>query len=177
MRFPLWLKVKAATIEAIREAGGNKVCAAAVTRIDRVATFSDYGNEAEIKRVIPLDTAVELDAFNMRAGRAPRLIGLAAAELGYFLARAPQAAAAPCDVTGLCRVAKESADAISAMSAAMTDGEITALEARTVLKEIEDAQAAFASLTARLLKVAGEGASGGARVAPELRDDGDGEAQ
>jgi betaine-aldehyde dehydrogenase len=65
MRFPLWLKVKAATIEAIREAGGNKVCAAAVTRIDRVATFSDYGNEAEIKRVIPLDTAVEWVGFGV----------------------------------------------------------------------------------------------------------------
>lgn len=156
MKIPLWLTVKATTAEAIRDAGGNKVCAAAVTRIDRVATFSDYANEAEFKRVIPLDTAIELDAFNMRAGRAPRFTALAAEQLGFFLARSPRAGDAACDVSALCRVAKESAEAISAMSEAMADGVIMPGEARSVITEIEEAEAAFASFKARLKAIAGE---------------------
>jgi hypothetical protein len=89
MLIPLWLKVKAATGEAVNDAGGNKVCAAAASRIDRHATFSDYANPNEIKRVIPLDTAIELDAFNLRAGKPARHIELAAAELGQMLVALP----------------------------------------------------------------------------------------
>ena len=153
MLIPLWLKVKAVTGEAINDAGGNKVCAATASRIDRHATFSDYANPNEIKRVIPLDTAIELDAFNLRAGKPARHIELAAAELGFFLARAPEADPEASDVAGLCRISQESADAISALSRAMADGTITPGEARKVRRDIIDAQAAFAALDARLARI------------------------
>lgn len=137
MKFPLWLKVKAATARAIADAGGNKVCAAAVTRIERVATFSDYANEAEIKRVIPLDTAIELDAFNSRAGKPPQLIALAAAELGHVLIRLPQASGMNCIIEGSGELATRLGQVMAEVGAALADGEIDAREARAILGKID----------------------------------------
>lgn len=158
LKIPLWLKVKAATADSVADAGGNKVCAAASSRIDRHATFSDYANDAEIKRVIPLDTAIEIDAFNMRAGKPPRLIALAAAELGLFLAQAPRVEADRGDVVSLCAITRESAEAIAHFSEALSDGDISPDEARVLRRDLADAIAAFAAADARLKLIEGGGA-------------------
>ncbi|WP_127142866.1 phage regulatory CII family protein [Pelagibacterium montanilacus] len=165
MKIPLWLKVKAATAESITDAGGNKVCAAAVTRIDRVATFSDYANDAEIKRVIALDTAVELDAFNMRAGRAPRLIALAARELDHFLVPMPRAGKGSALLTRLSAEAMRKVSQVFAdLGAALeNDGYISLAEDEQLHEAIAEAHAVLAALDEQITadRMAAEAKQGG----------------
>lgn len=136
MLIPLWLKVKAVTAEVISDLGGNKVCAAAASRIERHATFSDYANPNEIKRVIPLDTAIELDAFNLRSGKPARMIELAAAELGCVLIKLPDGHGIETVIEGSGQLAAKLGAIMTEVGAALADGKIDAAEAARIIEKV-----------------------------------------
>lgn len=157
---PLWIEVKAVTGEAIDDAKGNKVCAAVCTRIDRAATFSDYANPTEIKRVIPLDAAIEVDQHNLSNGHRPRHIELAARQINHLLVPIP-AVALGGSVLGKVTAAalKETSEVFVALGAALEDDQISKCENKHLAAEIDDAMAKLAALK---LQIAAE-AKGGAQ--------------
>ncbi len=128
--------IKALTRVAVDRAGGQENCANVSGRIDRPATFSDYANPALPNKVIALDAAVELDAFNGDAAH----VRWAAARLGYELRRSASAPA--CDGTLLTRAGvalKECADVISAIAGGLADGTLCADDARRIARESREA--------------------------------------
>ena len=160
LNLPLWIKVKAATGEAIDDAKGNKVCAAVCTRIDRAATFSDYANPTEIKRVIPLDAAIEVDQHNLSNGHRPRHIELAAHQINHLLVPMPCAALDGRPLGKVTAAAlKETSEVFVALGAALEDEQISGDESTRLAAEIDDAMAKLAALK---LQIASE-AEGGAQ--------------
>lgn len=146
-------ELKAVADFAFKKAGGNLACST-ISRIDRVATFSDYVNVEIDNRSVPLDVAIDVDAYNMtRAAGRPWLIEAAAKILGFLLVPAPTGKMAQCDVKALCDISTESAEAIAAFGMARADNVVTPEEARQVRAKIRDAQIAFAALDARLAVV------------------------
>lgn len=121
---------------AVVEAGGQENCANVSGRIKRAAAFSDYANPTLEDRHIPLDVALELDAFNGNG----RILKAAVAMLGYVMVRLP-------DVT-LCgsklgrvtaRAMKECADVFSDMGQMLEDGRITPKELAVFEKDADEA--------------------------------------
>lgn len=135
---------------AVTEAGGQENCANVSSRIRRAAAFSDYANPALDDRHIPLDVAVELDGFNGNG----RIIGAAAAELGFLLVPVPQAPAGRAAMgREIARALKETSEVFVAMADALSDGRISSDDSRRVATEIDEALARLAGLK---LQVAAE---------------------
>jgi hypothetical protein len=158
MTVPLWLAVKQVTADSVADAQGNKVCAAISTRITRPATFSDYTDLVDLQRVIPLDVAIELDQHGLRTGNPPRHALFVAETLGFLLVPHPRGLLVDCDMSALCKISTESAEAIATFAQARADGVTTPDEAKLVRQKIADAQTAFAELDARMARIeSGEG--------------------
>lgn len=139
---------------AIAEAGGQENAANISGRIKRHSAFSEYANAEVAERVMPIDVAVEIDAFNGNA----RIVGAMARQIGHVVVKAPAAALATCDVSALCRLATESAEAVAEFGKARADGVITPAEARDVRRQLHEMVVAALELDARLaLAEAGEG--------------------
>lgn len=156
---PLWIEIKAVTGQAVDDAKGNKVCAAVCTRIDRAATFSDYANLTEIKRVIPLDAAIEIDRHNVSNGHRPRHIELAARALDHLLVAIPSAALGNRPLGKVTAAAlKETSDVFVALGAALEDDRVSTTECQQMTAEIDDAMAKLAALR---LQIAAEAEGGG----------------
>ncbi|MET3925576.1 phage regulatory CII family protein [Devosia sp. 2618] len=121
---------------AVVEAGGQENCANVSGRIVRAAAFSDYANPVVDDRHIPLDVAVELDAFNGNG----RIIKAAARMLGFVLVRLPEVINSG---TKLGRVTaqamKECADVFSRLGEVLDDGVITEDELPDFEREVEEA--------------------------------------
>lgn len=140
---------------AFKRAGGNLACST-ISRIDRVATFSDYVNLEIENRAVPLDVAIDVDAYNLsRPGGRAWLIEAAARFLGFELVRRPAVGAQAAQVDGLIRSAKESAEAISAGWEALADSVVTAKERDEINRQFDQAVVAF--LEAKAAFNAGEG--------------------
>jgi hypothetical protein len=121
---------------AVVEAGGQENCANVSGRIHRPAAFSDYANPAIDERHIPLDVAVELDAFNGNG----RIIGAAARALGYVLVQLPEIAKAGSRLGRVTAQAmKECADVFAQLGTVLEDDRITRAEVVTVEREIDEA--------------------------------------
>lgn len=139
---------------AVVEAGGQENCANISSRIRRPAAFSDYANLAVEERHIPLDVAVELDAFNGNG----RLIRAAAGLLGFVLVRLPEVARG---VTHLGRVTaqamKECSDVFSRLAEALDDGHIDDAEMAGLEREIDEAIEKLVKLKMQVRAEAGEG--------------------
>src|SRR5690606_1408759 len=113
---------------------------ATISRIDRVATFSDYVNVEIENRSVPLDVAVDVDAYNLsRKGGRAWLIEAAAKLLGFLLVPAPSGSMAQCDMRALCDISTKSAQAVAAFGAARADNVTTPEEARDVRAKIREA--------------------------------------
>lgn len=136
---------------AIAEAGGQENCANVSGRIRRHSAFSEYANIDVAERVMPIDVAVEIDAFNNNA----RIVSAMARQLGHVVVKAPAAALATCDVTALCRLATESAEAVAEFGRARADGVLTAIEARAVRRQLHDLVVVALELDGRLALVDG----------------------
>ena len=134
---------------AIAEAGGQENAANVSSRIKRHSAFSEYANPAVTERVMPIDVAVELDAFNGNA----RIVTAMARQLGFVVVPAPHVALATCEVSALCKLATESAEAIAEFGKARADGTITPEEARQVRQQLHEMFVAGLELDARLALV------------------------
>lgn len=139
---------------AIAQAGGQENAANVSSRIKRHSAFSEYANPEVAERVMPIDVAVEIDAFNGNA----LIVSAMARQLGYVVVAAPGVAHATSDIMALCKIATESGEAVAAFGQARADGVITVAEAKTVRQQLHEAVVAFLELDARLAQVeAGEG--------------------
>lgn len=132
---------------AFKLAGGNPACAL-ISRITRVATFSDYINITFDDRSVPLDVAVDVDLYNLERSGEPWLIRAAAQLLGFMLVRAPLTGAAADDVTGLLAAAKETTEAVAAGWAARADGIYSPDEIPKIEKQIDEAVVALLAFKA-----------------------------
>jgi hypothetical protein len=148
--------LKAVTAIAVKEAGGQENCAAVSGRIKRAAAFSDYANPEHPERVIPLDVAVELDAFN----RNGRLIRAAARLVGFDLIPLPSARMERTASSALLRMVKENSEATGAAAdcAALLDvgKSPSAAQRMTALRELDEASEAILAMRARLMPEGGE---------------------
>lgn len=138
---------------AFKLAGGNQACAL-ISRISRLATFSDYINLSFDDRSVPLDVAVDVDAYNVERGGEPWLIRAAADLLGFMLVRAPSALAASDDVTGLLAAAKETTEAVAAGWSARSDGVYSPAEVADLEIQIDQAVVALLALKAAIVATA-----------------------
>lgn len=121
---------------AVVEAGGQENCANVSGRIRRAAAFSDYANPAIEERHIPLDVAVELDAFNGNG----RILRAAAALLGFVLVRLPEVAHGSSRLGRVTAQAmKECGDVFSRLGAVLEDEKISATELPEVEREVDEA--------------------------------------
>lgn len=146
------LELKGVTRMSVTVAGGQENATNVSGRIERAATFSDYCNPAR-KEIVALDVAIELDQFNGK----PMLIGKAAGMLGCDLVKRPRVMPAPGDMAGLCKMAKESSEAIAAVSEAFGDGRITPAERQHVRAQLDEAVVAYLEIRALLDLQDGEG--------------------
>lgn len=121
---------------AVVEAGGQENCANVSGRIKRAAAFSDYANPALEDRHIPLDVALELDAFNGNG----RILKAAVAMLGYVMVRLPDVALGGSKLGRVTAQAmKECADVFSDMGQMLEDGKITPAELAVFEKDADEA--------------------------------------
>jgi len=121
---------------AVVEAGGQENCANVSGRIRRAAAFSDYANPALEDRHIPLDVAVELDAFNGNG----RILGAAAALIGFVLARLPEVALGESRLGKVtARAMKECAEVFSHLATMLEDERVVASELPAFEKEVDEA--------------------------------------
>lgn len=139
---------------AFKMAGGNKACAF-ISRIQRLATFSDYISIALEDRAVPLDVAIDIDAYNLSRGGEPWLLRAAAELIGHFIIKAPVIGAAGSTLDGLLQSAKETTEAIAAGWAAHADGLITPDEGAELCREIDEAVVAFLGFKAAILAKGG----------------------
>lgn len=129
-------EIKGVVKLAVVEAGGQENCANVSTRIRRAAAFSDYANPALDDRHIPLDVAIELDAFNGNG----RILRAAARCLGFVLVRLPEVALTGTRLGRITAQAmKECSDVFSRLGEALDDGEITPIELAQIDREIDEA--------------------------------------
>ena len=136
-------ELKAVADMAFKRAGGNLACST-ISRIDRVATFSDYINPEIPNRAVPLDVAIDVDAYNLsRPGGRAWLVEAAARLLGFELVRRPTIAARAAQVDGLIRTARESAEAIAAGWDALADHAVTPAERADINRQFDEAVVAF----------------------------------
>ena len=132
---------------AIKLAGGQENAVNVSSRITRHATFSDYGNTLLLERQCPIDVAVEIDQFNGR----PLIIRKAAELLGYALVPLPGDKAAGSSVGALCRVTKETSEALAAISDYVDNGGTPKPDmVRKTCSEIDDAVEALLAVRHRL---------------------------
>lgn len=129
-------EIKGVVKLAIVEAGGQENCANVSGRIKRAAAFSDYANPAIDDRHIPLDVALEIDAFNGNG----RIIRAAARMLGFVLVRLPDAVL---NGSRLGRVGaqalKETSDVFASLGEALDDNVLTADELPNFEQQVDEA--------------------------------------
>ena len=123
---------------AITEAGGQENAANVSGRIKRHSAFSEYANADVADRVMPIDVAIELDAFNGNG----RIVGAMARMLGFVLVRLPQVALSGTRLGRLTGQAmKETADVFATLGDALDDLELTPAELANLEVQIDEAQA------------------------------------
>lgn len=122
---------------AVVEAGGQENCANVSQRIKRPAAFSDYANSAIDDRHLPVDVAIELDAFNGNG----RIVGAMARLLGYMLVKLPQVVSSGTRLGRLTGQAmKETADVFATLGDALDDHELSPAELANLETQIDEAQ-------------------------------------
>lgn len=137
---------------AVVEAGGQENCANVSGRIKRAAAFSDYANAALDDRHIPLDVAVELDAFNGNG----RILRSAAALLGFVLVKLPEVGASFQKLGRLSAQAmKECSDVFSRLADVLDDGEVKPEELPEFEREVDEAIAKLVRLKMQVRAEAG----------------------
>jgi hypothetical protein len=141
---------------AVVEAGGQENCANVSARIKRAAAFSDYANPAIDDRHMPVDVALELDAFNGNG----RIVGAMARALGFVLVRLPQVALSGTRLGRLTGQAmKETSDVFATLGDALDDLELSPAELVNLEIQIDEAQAKLEMLRLQArAEVLGEGA-------------------
>jgi len=143
--------LKLSVHEAIRLAGGQENAVNVSGRIKRPTAFSEYGNPKEPDRHIPIDVAIEIDAFNPE----PVITAAMAGALGYGLVSLPSAKVRGSEMGALARSIKEAAESISALSEAMSYGGKPRAEVRAkAIKELRESVAASLEAIARLEQAA-----------------------
>ncbi len=151
--WPLWVLVKQATGATVDDLEGNKLARGATARDVKETYWSYYRDVGNKKYVVAFDAALEVDKLNLKLGGRAHHLELGADFLGFTLVPKSAVEAASCDMTALCAISTESAEAIAAFSAARADHVTTAEEARFVREKIRDAKAAFAALDAHLARI------------------------
>lgn len=138
---------------AVVEAGGQENCANVSGRIKRAAAFSDYANPSLDDRHIPLDVAVELDAFNGNG----RILRAAAALLGFVLVRLPEVGSA-FDKLGRisAQAMKECAEVFTHLAQVLDDGEVKPEELPEFEREVDEAIAKLIRLKLQMRAEAGK---------------------
>ena len=139
-------RVKTQTALAVRDCGGQEVCAEVSERIRRHASFSEYGNPQLPDRVIPLDVAAELDRWLIQAGRRPRFASMMAGLCDHILVPDPRAAGAGSLLNLAGKSAEEVGKLVACVIAATMDGRIDATERAELLAKIEELMGHLASL-------------------------------
>jgi hypothetical protein len=133
---------------AVKLAGGQENAVNVTSRIQRHATFSDYGNTRLPDRHVPIDVAVEIDQFNGK----PLVVKAMAQLLGFWLTPIPSVAVTGSSMGALCCVAKEAGEAIAAISEFVdAGGTMEADRKKKVVREVDDAIEALLAVRARLL--------------------------
>lgn len=128
---------------AVVEAGGQENCANVSSRIKRAAAFSDYANPAHDDRHIPLDVALELDAFNGNG----RILKAAVAMLGFVMVRLPDVMLSGSKLGRVTAQAmKECSDVFSDMGEMLEDGKVTPRELAVFERDADEAIAMLARL-------------------------------
>lgn len=139
---------------AVVEAGGQENCANVSGRIRRAAAFSDYANPALDDRHIPLDVAVELDAFNGNG----RILRAAAGLIGCVLVRLPEIALSGSRLGRVTAQAmKECAEVFSTLADVLDDGKVTSAELVDFEKEVDEAVGKLLRLKLQMRHEAGAG--------------------
>jgi len=152
---PLWIRAKQATSCAVEAAGGQKVLAAVATRVTHSPRFSEYASLESLPiKVIPWDTAVEVDKYLLSIGKPAYHAQLAAAELGLLLVRVPQGRGPAQVLEASGRSAQEMGALMMELGQALSDGELSGPEQAVIHDRIRDLQVGLAELD---LAVAAEG--------------------
>lgn len=133
---------------AVKLAGGQENAVNVTSRIQRHATFSDYGNTRLPDRHVPIDVAVEIDQFNGK----PLIVRKMAELLGFWLTPIPSVEVSGSTMGALCRVAKEAGEAIAAISEFVdAGGTMESDRVKKVVSEVDDAIEALLAVRSRLL--------------------------
>lgn len=140
---------------AIADAGGQENCANVSGRIKRHVAFSEYANLSLDDRHIPLDVAVEVDAFNGNG----RIIGAAARMLGFVLVKLPHVAVSGSRLGRVTAQAmKETSEVFSTLGDALEDDVLSPPELADLEGHIDDAIVKLVKLKMQArLEVSGEG--------------------
>lgn len=129
---------------AVVEAGGQENCANVSARIKRAAAFSDYANPAIEDRHLPIDVALELDAFNGNG----RIVGAMARALGFLLIRVPQGRGPAKVMEASGRSAQEMGALMMELGQALADGHLDGPERAAIHERIRHLQVDLAELDA-----------------------------
>jgi len=133
--------------EAIRLAGGQENAVNVSGRIKRPTAFSEYGNPKEPDRHIPIDVAIEIDAFNPE----PLITAAMAEQLGFGLVSLPGTRLRGSPMGALALAIKEAAESIAAVSdVTATGAELNPRRRDKAIKELRESVAASLEAIARL---------------------------
>ncbi|MDR6757816.1 hypothetical protein J2Y48_003113 [Mycoplana sp. BE70] len=143
------LTLKAATRRGIDQAGGGDALQH-VTRV-KAGALSKYATVGEdtADKFMPIDIAVECDL----EANSPIIVSAMAAMLGYKLVPADDNAAvsmAPITLRDGLKIANEAADVVKAITEALEDENIDALEKRIITREIDQAMQALQCVLRRI---------------------------
>lgn len=144
------LTLKAASRRSIDQAGGGDAFQH-VTRV-KAGALSKYATAGEetFDKFMPIDIAVECDL----EANSPIIVSAMAAMLGYQLVPADGAAtanvAAPVTLIDALKIANEAADVVRTITEALDNGDVDALEKRTITREIDEAIKALQCVQRRI---------------------------
>ncbi|HEV7344175.1 MAG TPA: phage regulatory CII family protein [Devosia sp.] len=145
---PFWVLVKDATARTSDDLHGDKVLVAVSTRISSHQFFSYYSSIKHVNRVVPFDTAIELDKYNLAHGGQARHFELAARELGYLPVRIPTGRGPAKVMEASGRSAQEMGALMMELGQSLSDGKLSGPERAIIHERIRHLQVDLAELDA-----------------------------
>lgn len=150
LAIPFWVPVKDATARTSDDLGGDKVLVAVSTRISSHQFFSYYSSNKHVNRVVPFDTAIELDKYNLAHGGEARHFVLAARELGFLPVRIPQGRGPAKVLEASGRSAQDMGAMMMELGQALADGKLSGPERAAIHEKIRLLQVDLAELDAAI---------------------------
>ena len=133
------------SVKRAAKLGGGAASVQHMTRVGE-ADLSRYGAPDQDDRHCPIDVAVELD----RMAGGPVIVAAMASMLGYRLVAEARGAGADLCLREVGRITSESAEVVSAILDAMSDGRLCEADRRRINMEIEEACRVLRTVQARM---------------------------